>query len=387
MSITKLPALFTILIGLASSSLGQTPTPRFVFWYDKWTPDETVQKLNSADIVVGPDATGSIAELHASGKQALRYVTYYQARPKTFILPTVEDLPAVGFQQNGKFLPSRFGGKDNYAVCDDSSAVHDRVMQQLADTIKLGYDGIFVDNTSLDPTDKAVCQATHKHLRGNMRGDDAFLALLADVRTELKRQRPNAILVTNPFSPPTADGLGTGKGPSLWALSDYVLWENFLYSPNRAGDHAGNWHRDYIAMAINVTKDNSKRSKLLALSYPLNTDEAVSSFALARIFGFQWTANIGDADQNTQANSGHFGIFLAQVPFQLGDPVGNFDGTLQTLTFHRTFQHGEAWANASAQPMTVRLPRGKLYFSGQQRDVPASTTITLPPRSGAVLLR
>jgi hypothetical protein len=307
-------------------------------------------------------------------------VTFYQGQVKTSpFLPTLQDLPLVGFEQNGKYLPSRFPGADKYALCDNSKELHDRVIRYVDDEVQKGFDGFFVDNTALDPTNHLVCQASHPHLHPGMRGDDAFLALLADVREELHRRKPDAIIISNPFDPATADGLGTG-GRSVWDLSDYVLWENYAYTPVIGAKHVY-WSKSLIETSLKLSADPKRASKILALSYPANLSEAISSFALARIFGFNWTANLG-----VDRGGGHWGSFLPEIPFDLAEPVSPIEGSKGPL-LHRVFHGAEAYANVGTERQPIELHSGKWYSGGEVQDITRNpTTVYLAPNTGGVWL-
>ena len=169
-----------------------------------------------------------VPNVHALGSQALRYVTFYQSKFGDPLLKDQGDLANVGFWDGQSFLPSMFGGTNNFVLCDNSKVLHDRVLayahKVLADD---HFDGFFVDNTYAPPAAKEICKSkTHPHVATDVRGDDAFLQLLSEFRTEVKKTSPSAVIVTNPGGPNVADRLGTGK-LNLWDLSDYVVWESY----------------------------------------------------------------------------------------------------------------------------------------------------------------
>jgi hypothetical protein len=378
--------LVLVFVGATQFAAAQG-NANFQFWYEKWNANESIKKLPASNILVGLQPAG-LKEVHAAGKKALQYVTYYQAQPGSVAMPTLADLPSVGFQLNGTYLPSRFGGKDKYALCDNAKAMRERAIKEMTDIIvNQGYDGLFVDNTSLDPTNHAVCQASHAHVGPSMRGDDAFLALLAEVRDKLHQLKPDAVIMTNPFDANNADGQGTG-GRSLWDLSDYVLWEAFGWTAVYQQPAHSNYSRTFLQQALRTADNPSKAPKVVALSYPTSLQEAIFSYALAKILGFHWTANTGDHQVGVAANGGFWGNFINQVPLELGAPNGGRDGSLDNPVFHRRFQRGEAFANASQKPVSVSVPAGvTLYTGAQAQSISAPTKINLAPGNGAVWIR
>ena len=99
----------------------------------------------------------------------------------------------------------------------------------LDESIKQGFDGYFVDNTFVDPSAHEVCSAKHPHNKDGVVGGSAYLDLLQAVRLRIKEKAPTAILISNPGNPRWADDLASSK-PSLWDISDLVLWESYGYS-------------------------------------------------------------------------------------------------------------------------------------------------------------
>src|SRR5690242_13248129 len=74
----------------------------FAFWYDVWEPGVTIDKVRPANVVIGVPGK-AVPEIHATGRRALQYVTYYQSTFHHPFLKDRQDLPNVGFQVNGEF--------------------------------------------------------------------------------------------------------------------------------------------------------------------------------------------------------------------------------------------------------------------------------------------
>jgi hypothetical protein len=357
------------------------PEPRFAFWYEPWKGSDTFNKVAKAGYVVGV-SPGDVSSVHQLGSRALRYVTFYQAQFGSAFLKDQADLANVGFLSDNAFLPSAFGRTNNYVLCDNSEVMHKRALAFVDETLqKEQFDGLFVDNTYLSPAALRYCSSkSHFHTQPGMRGDDSWLELLSEVRKEVKTLSPSALIITNPGNPNTANRLGTGKY-SLWNLSDYILWESYGYTSYRDKRH-DHWQE---AIASSFALPEAERRKILALSYPLSGSEALYSFAVARIFGFEWTANLGERDTTTEKDGGHFGAFLSDIPFQLGPSKGPIEGSRNSAFIARAFEKGRAIANISAFPTEVEVPGiSRVYVGDRVSEYVRSTKITLSP-GGAVV--
>jgi hypothetical protein len=355
----------------------------FAFWYDPWQPDATLKKVGAANVMIGVPPS-AIPEIHKSGRRALQYVTYYQSVLNHPFLKDRQDLPNVGFQVKGEFEKSAFGHDDNYVLCPNSVELKSRVLRFLDTSLQQGFDGYFVDNTFLDPPAHQVCSAGHRHIKENVPGGRAYLDLLAAVRAKLKAQNPAALLISNPGNPRSAEEMAPGN-PTLWDLSDLVLWESYGYSASRGAKH-DRWNST-IQESLSYAAIPEKSAKLLVLSYPENLAQARFSFAVARIFGFKWTANLGDSLQDTAKEGGEFGVFLSDVPFDLGEPLGVLPDKNNPL-LHRMFQHGEVFANTGTAPQSISLPKSsRVYVGDRTIEENAPRTLSLEPMMAAIVIR
>ena len=343
--------------------------PKFKFWYQPWNPQITPAAVKPADVVIGLEPF-NVAKAHALGKLVMQYQSYYQAIPNSPLLTNTADLANVGFEINHQFVINIFGNPANsYVMCPNSVIFHQRVQQYVQEAINSEYDGLFVDNTFFDPPAHLVCDGAHAHVDPTVEGGRAYLTLLAEVRQTIKAHNPKAILMTNPGDPAWADLMVTGS-PTVWDLSDYVLWESWGYTGFTDARH-DNW-ADAIPKSYKViAKDSENVSKLVMLSYVKSVTEARFAFAVARFFGFNWTANLG-------------GTYLNSIPFSLGEPIGTLPG--QDSVLHRAFEHGEVFVNTSAIPQSVTVPAGTLYLGDTTQDAAASTVQELQPRTAAIVL-
>jgi hypothetical protein len=374
------------LLGMLSSARRTTTAQshaagdKFAFWYESWKPDVTLKKLQPADVVVGAPAS-AIPEIHKGGKRVLQYVTYYQSHIPGPFLTDINDIPNVAFRLKGAFLTSVFG-KDRYVLCPNSVQLRDRVLSYVDESLKQGYDGYFIDNTFIDPAAHAICDATHEHISRDITGGSSYVQLVAAVRQKLKVAKPDALLIVNPGSPGSLASIAP-QGSSLWDLSDYVLWESYGYT-SIAGPKHDDW-KHTIDQSFAFAAAPDKARKILALSYPRNVEEARFAFAVAQIFGFKWTCNLGENQQDKNEDGGHYGAFLNDVPFDLGEPLGKLPVKDVHLS-HREFSHGEIFVNTGDTAQSISIPRNEV-LAGSTNGSGHVKTMQLAPMSAAILLR
>jgi hypothetical protein len=354
------------------------PTPSdvaahtFAFWYDPWSPQITPAAVKPADVVIGL-APFNVDKAHKLGKLVMQYQTYYQAFPGTLLLKSTADLANVGFEINQQFVLNIFGTPNSFVMCPNSVVFHQRVQQDVQLALSSGYDGLFVDNTFFDPPAHLVCDGAHTHLDPAAEGGRAYLTLLSEVRQTLKAHNPNAILMTNPGDPAWSDLMATGS-PTLWDLSDFVLWESWGYTSFSDARH-DMWD-DAIPKSFQyVQSAPDKAAKLVMLSYVKSVTEARFAFATARFFGFNWTANLGASG---------FGTYLNSIPFTLGEPVGPLP--VQDSILHRAFAHGEVFINTDTVAQTVTLPSGTIYLGDATTQATTSSQVSLAPRTAAIVI-
>ena len=356
-------------------------SPQFAFWYETWRSDSWA-KLQPANVIIGvpPEA---VADIHAHGGRALRYVTFYQSTLGTAFLHDRADLANVGFHTPAGFLPSAFGRKDNYVLCSNSTELHRRVLAYVDETVgQDGYDGLFIDNAYLPPARDEACDAKHAHLTAGTKGGPAYIDLLTEVRAAVKQRKPAAILFLNPGNPRDADKLTSDKN-SLWDVSDYVLWESYAYSSLLGGAHDRREATIAQSMAIATS---SHANKVVALAYPRTFPEALFSFAVARAFGFDYAANLGETDFQREHEGGHFGIFLQDLPSMIGPPESPLHPDNDLRVLQRRFRNGVIVVNMGAAPWSLKAPRSAVLYSPAGRsEIRAGKKVAVAPDTAVVL--
>ena len=328
--------------------------------------------MKPADVIIGL-APSDVDKGHALGKQVMQYQTYYQALPNSLLLTSTADLANVGFEINHQFVLNIFGTPNSYVMCPNSSVFHQRVQKYVQLALDQHYDGLFIDNTFLDPPAHLVCDGAHPHLDPLVEGGRAYLTLLAEARQTLKARNSKAIFMTNPGDPAWADQMATGS-PTLWDLSDLVLWESWGYTSFTDARHDV-WD-DAIPKSYNYVQNApEKTAKLVMLSYVKNVTEARFAFAMARFFGFNWTANLG---------ASQFGTYLNSIPFNLGQPMGPLPPSGPVL--HRVCERGEVFINTTGVAQLVEVPAGTMFLGSTKAQTSLPTQVTLLPRTAAIVI-
>jgi hypothetical protein len=140
-----------------------------------------------------------------------------------------------------------------------------------------------------------------------------------------------------------------------------------------------------LPAALAYAKRRSKAARIIALSYPKSASEALYSFAIATMYRFVWTANLGEQGGES---GGHFGIFLDRLPRGLGLAISSLHGSLDRPPLSRTFQHGGIFVNPGAAAVDVHIPAGVDLWSGRSmRHVDAAFHLSLPARAAAVFVQ
>ena len=346
---------------------------QFAFWYEAWDSSTTPDKLQAADVIIG-----ILAQPTTTKSQSLAYVTYYQDRMGGDFINTADEIPLVTLQQNGVVQPSAFTSENPGwdVLCDNSLEMRRKAFDQLTRLINRGYEGLFVDNAA----DKNLtCTAPHAHLHVGERSDDSYLVLLRDIRSQLNQLSTTSLLIANAGNITTADSLGTGANTgAMWTVADFVLWESYGYTSYQDSQH--DQLAATIAKSLTYAADATKAAKTLALSYPRTQQEALLSFALARMFGFAWTANLG-----VNGLAGHWGVFAPSMPWTVGAPRGNL--YLQGALVAREFSNGVVFANTGATAVAINIPQsGTFVTASGKSSATADMTVSVEPKSAAVLL-
>lgn len=355
---------------------------QFAFWYEPWRSG-TWQKLQPANTIIGvpPEA---VAEIHAHGGRAIRYVTFYQATLGSDFLHDTADLERVGFHDAKGYAASVFGGKDNYVLCSNSSEVARRALWFVEETIAHDrYDGVFIDNGYPGAAANEICDAKHEHRMPGKTGGAAYISLLDELNKTVKRTNPEFLVIINPGDPQVADALRS-EGISLWDVSDYVLWESYCYTSLTGASH-DQWSSCIAASEPVAAGPHAK--KIIVLSYPRNNQEAVFSFAVAQAFGFPYAANLGETDSNSGREGGHFGIFLADLPLNLGRSTSSTLRDPRSGVLRRSFKKGEIIINPVSRKFSFKTTiSGSLYAGNGHFAIKRKEKFVIAPQSAIVIV-
>jgi hypothetical protein len=354
----------------------------FAFWYEDWTP-EAISKLQPANILVGASDV-ALPIIHRNGGRAIQYVTFYQSVTGRAFLKNSDDLSNVGFHTPQGYLPSAFGGNDNYVLCSNSAEMLRRALEYVNHSIGIQhFDGFFVDNAYEPPATTLVCDAKHPHRSPGMNGGSAYIELMKQVYPAVKKQNPDALLILNTGSPAAADRLTSG-GSSAWDVADYVTWESYGYSSNSGPEH-DRWP--------NTLKESFRiagtphAAKILALSYPRSYPEALYSYGVASAFGFTYSANLGESERGKpSANGGHFGVFSPSLPSLSGKPLDAPPAPSDTV-LRRAYKNGIVFVNITAKPSVLVFPQGGTLYTAQgSSSVSGNSKFNLPQGQAVVII-
>ena len=329
--------------------------------------------MQGADVVIGALGGATAAE-----PRFLAYVTYYQDHLGGQFINTADEVPLLALQKDGVVQATAFTDEDPGwdVLCDNSVELRRKALDQLARLVNQGYVGLFVDNAA---DKRLTCTATHPHLHPLERSDDSYLVLLGDSRQKLKELLATPLLIANAGNITVADSLGAGANSgAMWTIADFVLWESYGYASYEDSRH--DQLDATVAKSMVYATDTNKAAKVLVLSYPQTQQEALLSFALARIFGFAWTANLGDSGR-----VGHWGAFAPSMPWAMGSPQGNL--YVQGSLLARQFSNGIAYANTGNNAVDINIPQcGTLVSAAGGSPAIPNTTLSLEPHSALVLL-
>ena len=354
--------------------------PRFAFWYEEWKPD-TMEKLQPANVLIGVPGN-AVAEIHGKGGSALHYVTFYQAKFGTVFLKDQDDLAAVGFHTPQGYLPSTFGGENNYVLCSNSQELRNRALAYVDEIVRTKrFDGLFVDNTYLPPATTQVCDAEHAHVTSGENGGSSYVDLLSAVYSAVKKVNTSAVVIINPGNP--ARIMLQSHGHTAWDFSDYLLWESYGYASVVGAGH-DRWKQTIEASFDLARTPNAK--KVLALSYPKTDAEALYSYAVASAFGFKYSANLGVSEQGKEGTGGHYGIFAPKLPHLIGSPT-NPPPASGTTVLKREYKNGTCIVNLGQSDYAVIAERsGTLYAENASSKLQKGQRYTLPPGKGSILI-
>ena len=352
----------------------------FAFWYEDWKPD-TWEKLQPASVLIGVPAN-AVAEIHGKGGKAVNYVSFYQARFGTVFLRNADDLATVGFHTSQGYLPSAFGGEHNYVLCSNSEKLRERALTYVDQAMRATkFDGFFVDNAYQPPATTLVCDAKHAHVAPGENGGSAYVDLLSAIHLAVKRAEPSAVVIVNVGNP--ARSILQSNGHTLWDFSDYLLWESYGYASAVGAAH-DRW-KQTIEASFDVANSASAK-KVLALSYPQTSAEALYSYAVASAFGFEYAANLGVSEQRKEGAGGHYGIFASKLPHLIGSPT-NPPPAAGASVLKRTYRNGTCAVNLgqSNYPIVAKHS-GTLYLENGSSVLQKGRRYSLPAGKSSILI-
>ena len=354
--------------------------PRFAFWYEDWKPD-TWEKLQPANVLIGVPAS-AVAEIHGKGGSALHYVTFYQAKFGNVFLKNQDDLAAVGFHTPQGYLPSAFGGENNYVLCSNSQELRNRALAYVDEIVRTQkFDGLFVDNTYLPPATTQVCDAKHAHVTPGENGGSAYVDLLSAVYSAVKKVNTSAMVIINPGNP--ARFTLQSQGHTAWDFADYLLWESYGYASVVGAGH-DRWKQTIVASFDLAKSPNAE--KVLALSYSKTDAETLYSYSVASAFGFKYSANLGVAEQGKEGPGGHYGIFAPKLPHLIGSPT-NPPPVPGTTVLKREYKNGTCMVNLGQSVYAVVVDRNStLYAENDSSKLQKGQRYSLLPGKGSILI-
>jgi len=291
------------------------------------------------------------ARCHALGIRCFPYVTFYQGcATESYQNVNLKDRPdfievdAQGNLKRTGFWESE-DAKNMYTTCPNVAAYQDAMVAWVERIMKLGADGVFVDNIS----SRAECFGPkfgkHEHLYGDQ--NHAYAMLLKRVRQLIKRYQPEGALIVNSASP-----LYTPA--EYWKYIDADMLESYIctwVSKERWFDWKTHWHEQGIKLRPYIAAGK----QVQALSYLGHTpygiqEDALFCYATARLAGFVW--NGGFATQPEVA---------ALYRLRLGKPLGE-----------EVEEDGIYWRAFEAGLVAVNPDRKKEGFLALKRPIPAT---------------
>ena len=365
---------------------GAAPAPQWlreaeVFngWYSAWT-DEAISRMRGLPFVVGvPPDKAVIEKAHKVGTRVLVYLTFYQWPPNdVYQGAKLADHPDwVMIRPDGKEGISCFDSSDNpgwRTVCSNSPAFRKYVLDYTRRLMKLGADGVFVDNAHQDAQ---PCQGPkfgrHSHIDAAKDNLRAYCDLLRAARSVVKEFGQDKALIANPGGPYA----------ELAGVCDAQMLESYICT--HASDKR--WHDDarILEFARAYAPFIEKGNGIVALSYIGHTknpprEDAFYCYAWSRLSGFVW------ADWFTSPRSAGLLFVL-----RLGKPIGPMQTGDNCHT--RLFEHGMVAASGNSGEGRFALsaaehPRVLDVFEGRHLEPSGSDQyrISLPPGQGRVYL-
>jgi hypothetical protein len=233
------------------------------------------------------------ARCHALGIRCFPYVTFYQGyASQTCQDVNLKDHPEfIEVDAQGRLTRTGFweseDAKNMYTTCPNVAEYQDAMLAWVERILKLGGDGVFVDNISTRGPCYGPKFGKHKHLYDDQ--NHAFAMLLKRTRELIKRYQPDGALIVNSASPLHIPA-------EYWKYIDADMLESYIctwVSKERWFDWRKHWHEQGVKLRPYL--DAGKQVQ--ALSYLGHTPYGVKEdgyfcYATARLAGFVWNGGV-----------------------------------------------------------------------------------------------
>jgi hypothetical protein len=416
----KVAATSNVAVGLTRPGGFPAPPPEvFAFWYQDYVsrrdPNSTLRRIGNSPLVIGPNATVAGFDVNEAGRALLPYLTLYQSSRWAPMFPRnaspeeisrgIEKIaffnPAISFVDGlPGYVPTIFSRPNNveydarriqFTVCPNSTDLHAAVLAFAQEQLERGASGFFVDSGFNDDLAAYMQCVSHKHKHWygeDLTGAQAFLGLLLDLASAVKRHKPNGLVLVNDGVPSETRFYGS----DFWSIADGQLWEAFLRTSHAdQARHVVAWNYTFNRALRAASSRRREGRQTYVLSFPWDRDEAFLCYATAKLFDFPWSAGIGDKDKAHQTFGGFFGTFPDLLAIRLGRPQDERDGGDKIgEVYVRKYSAGMVIVNPTATAHTATVPLGAVrrysdVYLATSRSGPAIIA-DVPANSGRVYL-
>lgn len=416
----------SVLLSEPAAAVARPPAasvPRvetFAFWYQTYKPstdpDASLKHIGNAPFVIGPGFSAA-ADLAKNGRGLLPYVTYYQTADWTSKFPRLADSqrvaaeiaplcfyrPSLRFPESPPgYVPSLFcrpghveynAAAVQYTICPNSARFRELALAHAMKQLEGGASGFFIDNGFEDDVAApAVCESDqHVHSYGNsLTASDAFLGIALEVSCEVKKRRPDGVVMINGGAPQQAAFFGLTLGD----VCDGQLWESYLRSSHSTPlEHVADWEQVYRRSVQEEQNWLATPPRhMFVLSYPWDRREAFFCYATAKLCHLPWSACLGNGDPEHKVFGGHFGTYPELVNLRLGPPVNarQWGGVRYGIIYAREYARGLVVVNPSREIQWAKIPlqksqRYREIYEGREGES-SFVSLEIPAESGRVFL-
>lgn len=356
-----------------------------------------------------PVNSSFFARCHALGIRCFPYISFYHGHADRTtqglyidLKVAGPDLPTLGGlaitpefirieptgPDKGKPVRSKFWDSldmaNFYEICPNVQELQDAVLQWVDRMMRLGADGIFLDNLWYPSACAGPDCGKHKHMYADQ--NLAFRNLLQKAREMIKLHRPDGAILGNSGDPWTLS-------PDLWPYIDADMLESYICSsgwpdrgppppaPRLTAPQAWDfWHKK----GTDLQGILQQGKQVLALSYlgydtshPVGED-AFFCYASARLAGFVWNGGLPLSDP----------AVASLHRLRLGDALSG--ELVENDVYYRVFSQGFVAVNPEDSSRTIRspVPTARLFdvFKGCVIDAKVGAPVEIPASSGRVFL-